>query len=131
VSLDNHVSGVVGTEQGGQSVTYPVRSWRPAWRVLALALVIAALPLPALAGDSSQPVAKPGIRASVAKIAASAPLAASASQATTDGKATLNTKSFFKTPAGMIVIAVVGAGAGFAIYSAKHDRIHSVVRSGQ
>jgi hypothetical protein len=112
-------------------VTYSVRTWRPAWRVLALAVAIAALPLPALAGDPSQPVARPGIRASAAKIAASAPLAASASQGTQDAKASLNSPSFFKTPAGMIVIAVVGAGAGFAIYSASHDRIHSVVRANQ
>jgi hypothetical protein len=113
-------------------VTAPVRSWRPGWRALALALVIAAVPLPCLAGDTGQPVAKPGIRASAAKVAATARLADAAAQATpTDGKAQLSSPSFFKSPVGIAVLAVVGAGAGYAIYSASHDRIHSVVRSTQ
>jgi hypothetical protein len=33
--------------------------------------------------------------------------------------------TFFKTPAGIAVVAVMAAGAGYAIYSAQHDRIHS------
>jgi hypothetical protein len=112
-------------------VTEPVRSWRPVWRALALALVIAAIPLPALAGDDGQQVAKPGIRASAAKVAATARLADNAGQGTTDAKAKLNSPSFFKSPAGMVVIGVLAAGAGYAFYSASHDRIHSVVRSNQ
>ncbi len=112
-------------------MTAPVRSWRLAWRVLALALVIAAIPLPSLAGDTSQQVAKPGIRASAEKVAATARLADSAGQATPDGKAQLNSPSFFKSTAGIVVLAVVGAGVGFAVYSASHDRIHSVVRANQ
>jgi hypothetical protein len=33
--------------------------------------------------------------------------------------------TFFKTRTGVIVAAVTVAGAGYAIYSAQHDRIHS------
>jgi hypothetical protein len=98
------------------------------WRVLALALVVAAIPLPALAGGPGQPAARPGIRASAANVVASTPLAHSASQATQatpDAKAQLDSGSFFKTPAGLAIIAVVAAGAGYAIYSTRHDRINS------
>jgi hypothetical protein len=31
----------------------------------------------------------------------------------------------------MICLAVVGAGTAYALYSAKHDRIHSVARQNQ
>jgi hypothetical protein len=33
--------------------------------------------------------------------------------------------SFFKTPTGAVVLAVMAIGVGYAIYSAQHDRIHS------
>jgi hypothetical protein len=33
--------------------------------------------------------------------------------------------TFFKTPTGAVVLAVMIVGAGYAIYSAQHDRIHS------
>lgn len=104
---------------------YSVRTWRPALRVLALALVIAAVPLPGLAGEPSQPVARPGIRASAVNLAATTPLARAQSQSTQDAKANLESGSFFKTPVGIAVIAVVAAGAGYAIYSTRHDRIKS------
>jgi hypothetical protein len=93
-------------------------------------VVIAAIPLPSFAGEGSQPVARPGIRASAAKIATTAPLAAAQSQAGPD-KASLNSGSFFKSPAGIVVLAVVAAGAGYALYSAKNDRIQSVTRAKQ
>jgi hypothetical protein len=94
---------------------------------------MAAVPLPSLAGEPTQPVARPGIRASAATIAATATLAdtSAQAQAPSDGKASLNSPSFFKRPAGIAVLAVVFAGAGYAIYSASHDRIHSVVRQNQ
>ncbi len=37
----------------------------------------------------------------------------------------LRTKSFFKTRAGIATIIIFGAGVGYALYSAKDDRILS------
>jgi hypothetical protein len=84
-----------------------------------------------LMSGTSQPVAKPGIRASAENVAHSARLADAAGQGTPAGKAELSHPSFFKTPAGMIVLGIVAAGTGYAIYSASHDRIHSVTRANQ
>lgn len=32
---------------------------------------------------------------------------------------------FFRTRAGILVVAVMAAGVGYALYSTRHDRIHS------
>lgn len=106
-------------------MTYRDCTWRPALRVLALALVIAAVPLPGLAGEPSQTIARPGIRASAAAVVATTTLARSEGQSATDTKAQLESGSFFKTPVGVVVLAVVAAGAGYAIYSTRNDRIKS------
>jgi hypothetical protein len=114
-------------------VTHTVRIWRPrVLRVLALAVAIAAAPLPALAEDAAPPVqSRPGIAASVQKIAATETLATgakpqvAASQQGGTTSADLGSKSFFKTPAGIITLAVVGAGLGYALYSTSHDRVES------
>jgi hypothetical protein len=120
-------------------VNYPDRTSRPILRVLAIVLALA-VPVPALAADGSQPAAKPGIRASVATAVAAVRTTAlprrtlaskDASQGTPDRKAPLASRSFFKTTPGVIILAVVGAGAGYTIYSASHDRIHSVIRQTQ
>lgn len=108
-------------------------TWRLAFRVLALLLALAIVPLPAFAQQpTNQPTAKPGIRASIAKAVTSARVAPSKgqSQAPTDGKAQLGSGSFFKKPAGLLVIALVGAGTAYALYSASHDRIHSTIPNG-
>jgi len=88
-------------------------------------------PLPGLAADSPPqtpaPV-KPGIKASVdraaATLASSARVEARAAQPSTKtgGK---DTWSFFKTPAGALVLGAVAAGTGYAIYSTQHDRVNS------
>jgi hypothetical protein len=107
-----------------------VRSWRPLVRAVALALIVAAVPLPALAGDTPQAAPKAGIRASIDKVVAAQPVAPPPSRGQAAGAQSgntvdLNSPSFFKTPAGIMVIAVIAAGAGYAIYSASNDRIHS------
>lgn len=107
-----------------------VRPWRQGLRATAFALVLAAIPLPVLAEESTQPVARPSLKASIARAVANSAVAAPQAQhkvATAD-KSELGTPSFFKKPAGIIVLAVVAAGAGFAAYSASHDRVHSVIR---
>lgn len=95
-------------------------------RLIALALVIALAPLPVMAGPPGGQAGTATIRQSVAKIGATerlaaTPVAAARAQSETD----LSSKSFFKTPAGIITLALVGAGAGYALYSTKNDRIKS------
>lgn len=116
-------------------MTHLFRRWRTALRVLAIALIVAAIPLPSLAQQPGQ-AAQPRLQASIAPVvhavAVNAPKAtATKEQQQSDPKAQLGSKSFFKTPLGMTALAIVFAGCGFAIYSASHDRIHSVVRQGQ
>ncbi len=110
-----------------------VRFRRPsAARIGLLAIAIAAAPLPALAGESSATAAKPGpsIRTSVEKAVATQTLdttrtaRAQQSGTTTD----LGSTSFFKTPAGIVFLVAVVAGAGYALYSTSHDRVKSPAR---
>ena len=110
------------------------RTWRLAARALVLALVVAAIPLPSLAEETSKPVATAGIQASIAKAAAprnSVRRRQQAKPATTADKADLGSTSFFKKPVGIAVLAIVGAGIGYMAYSLSNDRIHSVVRQNQ
>jgi hypothetical protein len=98
--------------------------------VLAFALVLAIIPLSSWAEDTSRWAAKSPLQASVVKAAASAKLAPQAAPAAPD-KARPGSTSFFKKPVGVIVLAVVAAGACYGIYSASHNRIHSVTRANQ
>jgi hypothetical protein len=112
-----------------------VRTWRLPLRTLALVLIAAAVPWPCLAGDPGQPAAKPRLQASIGPIAKDiatrpAPAARPAARAAQASKEDLGSTSFFRKPAGLAVLAVVAAGAGYAIYSASHDRIHSTVPPG-
>jgi hypothetical protein len=100
-------------------------------RAVALALILAAIPLPALAGDSTNAVPAPGLRASIAKAATSGSAELAQDKPQVPDRAKLGSTSFFKSPAGIATIIVVALGTGFAVYSASHDRIHSVVRSTQ
>jgi hypothetical protein len=99
---------------------------------LGVALAVAAPPIAAAA--SSEP-ARPSIdfNAAVVKVVAAGRLASkTAARAQTPARPAGDNKpdsaSFFRTPLGLTVIAVVGAGTGYAVYSAKHDRIHSTAR---
>lgn len=106
----------------------------PVWRrtraltfVLAAAVTLA--PLPLAAADDPSP---PGLRASALRISSAerlvtpAPAEAKRTQAT--GEVDLKSGSFFKTPTGIVLIAVLAAGTGYAIYSTSHDRIKSQAR---
>ena len=110
-----------------------VRRWRPALWVIVLAVAVSAVPVPVLAQEKSPPAAAPGIQASIQKaiktpLPAPARVRARAQQATAEAP---GTGSFFKSPAGIAIIAILGAGTGYAIYTSRNDRIHSVVRQGQ
>ncbi len=119
-------------------MTVRLSTWRGALpRAVLLAVTVTLVPLPALAGETGQ-AAPTTIKASVAKIVAreavastSARAAAKAPQGRPADKSELGSTSFFKRPAGMICLAVVGAGTAYAVYSSKHDRIHSVIRQNQ
>ena len=105
------------------------RLWRPTLlRIVALGVVIAAAPLPALAGETapSTHAPPPSISASVQKIAKTEPLNANPrAAATTQGGADLTSKSFFKTPAGIIALVAAGTALGFTLYSTSNDRVSS------
>src|SRR4051812_15585519 len=95
-------------------------------RAVWIAVMLALTPLPLLASGAATPKTT-GIRASMERIAAreiAAPLkpaVRAARQTQTPG----GSPGFFKTRPGMVALAVMIAGTGYAVYSAQHDRIHS------
>jgi len=107
-----------------------VRTRRLFLCVLALALVLAAVPPPVLAEGPSPPAAKSALQASVQKIVATTKLAQSQSPSGVSqaDREKLASPSFFKSKVGITVIAVMAVGTGYALYSTKHDRIHSQAR---
>jgi len=107
-----------------------LRTWRLAARVLVLAMVVAAVPMPSLAGEPPTPPATP-LKASIEKAAASHSEALQQAKPAAIDKTELGSNSFFKKPVGIAVLAIVGAGIGYMAYSMSNDRIHSVVRQGQ
>jgi hypothetical protein len=102
--------------------------------MLALVLVAATVPWPCLAADPGQPAPRPRLQASIApivrQVAAKSDTGGAVVRAKQADKEQLGSTSFFKKPAGIAVILALAAGAGYAIYSASHDRIHSTVPSG-
>ena len=106
--------------------------WRRARvRAIAVGMTVALTSLPLVAAEADRPATPPTLTAAIARAAASEPLAAataSRAQTANAGAPNLESKRFFKTPFGMAVIAIVGAGTAYAVYSAQHDRIHSAVR---
>lgn len=97
-------------------------------RALLLVAGVALIPLPAMAADSARPPKTRTLEASMARIVARDLRTAAATPAAKVRPAQGNDKSspsFFRTPAGVLVAAVMIAGTGYALYSAQHDRIHS------
>lgn len=100
-------------------------------RVLVLAVVAALAPLPLAAADQNTP--PPGLKTSAAKIGAAERLVgpkAPAVQAQKEPASGVGAQSgsFFRTPAGIALVAVLAAGTGYALYSTSHDRIKSQAR---
>lgn len=104
-----------------------VHMWRSAVIPLLVALVVTAAPLPCAAEGAGQPTAGPGLKASVDTAASTlasakaAPGTEAARQAGGEAKSPAS-KAFFKTPVGIVVLAIVAGGVGYAVYSAHHDR---------
>lgn len=104
--------------------------WRGAIpRAVLLAVVASLVPIPVMASDA-KPAQKPGtIQASMREVVAREvaamtprPAAAARAQQSTTSKESV---AFFKTGPGMVALAVLAAGVGYAIYSTQHDRIKS------
>jgi hypothetical protein len=103
-------------------------------RVGVLSVAIAAAPLPAVAGETSATASKPGpsIRTAVEKVVAAQTLneartparAQEAGQTTTD----LGSRSFFRTPGGILALVALGVGVGLTLYSTSNDRVKSPAR---
>jgi hypothetical protein len=108
------------------------RGWRD--RALMLVLSLALIPLPAAASEAaSSTPGVPAVKANAKQVslkegaalaAARTPLASTASARRQDATAK-SSPAFFKTKGGAIALAVMVAGVGFALYSAKDDRITS------
>jgi hypothetical protein len=128
-------AGLDSENQGGATVKGKPSVWRStSARVIALGVVLVLTPLPAAAAETSPPT-KPSIdfNAAVLKFAATARPAparhAGAQPPRSAGReSAADSPSFFRTPLGVAVIAIVGAGTAYALYSANHDRIHSATR---
>jgi len=117
-----------------------------------LAVAVALVPLPVSAGALSTPqkptpppapvagIVKPAqpLRAAIEKIDArdfkptvtSRRTSRRSTRGSTTGSAQTTTAgkespAFFKSGAGIAVLAVVAVGVGYALYSSSHDRIHS------
>lgn len=122
--------------RGGISVTVRIQSWRGA---VARAMVLAVItPLPAAASDSGKGVQEPTLEASMARPTLKAsmeqivvrdlsdrPAPSTAARAARQSPQANQSTPFFKSRPGMIAVAVMIAGTGYALYSAKQDRIHS------
>jgi hypothetical protein len=93
------------------------------------AVVVGLMPCSALAGDVTVPPKAP-LRTALAEVRTrdvtppprSAPVARRSDQSANPAT---ESASFFKSKTGVLVLAAFGIGAGYALYSTKHDRIHS------
>jgi hypothetical protein len=62
----------------------------------------------------------------IQQAAAVTPIAPARAQATTGvDKSERSSPSFFKKPVGIVVLATLAAGVGYALYSTQNDRIIS------
>lgn len=124
-------------------MTVRLTHWRGSLRRAAFVALVAALPPlplaaasePATAASAATPAAaKPNtiqaaVHAAAVREAAVVVAPRAKSQATAkraeQSSAAKQKPSFFKSGPGAVALAVMGAGVGYAIYSASHDKINS------
>lgn len=99
-------------------------------RAFALAVMTAFIPLPAAASDTAtNPPQAPKIKASmeriVARDVAATPVRKAVVRKDSQAGSSATSPGFFKTGPGIVALAVMAAGTGYALYSTSHDRIHS------
>lgn len=101
---------------------------RPVAGAVALLLVLAVVTPPAQAAEArSKNSAKAPLATSIANKVAALKPAPRAFQTPTGGP---DSRSFLRTPVGMVAVVVMAAGLGFATYSAfkDNDAVHSPIR---
>lgn len=116
-------------------MTVRLTGWRGAWvRAGSLTLIAGLIALPAAARDARDAAKAPSVKsqrstptlkASMETIVARDLAAVKPAPATARRQQNTGSASFFKTGPGMVAAAVLIAGTGYALYSSKHDRIHS------
>jgi hypothetical protein len=106
-----------------------VRSCKSMTRGLWLVVITSLVPLPAVAAGPASKETPRGISASMERIVAREVAAKPAREPVVrearQAAAPASSAGFFRTGPGMIALAVMAVGTGYAIYSAQHDRIHS------
>lgn len=110
-------------------MTVRLTEWRGALpRAVLLAVTAALVPLPVAASDTKTAPKAKTIQASmqemVARDVAAAPARVARGRAEQGGQSK-ESAAFFKTGPGMIALAVMIGGTGYALYSSRHDRITS------
>ena len=97
-------------------------------------VAVALIPWTAAAGETTPP--RQPLRTALADVRtreltpsgpsrATAQRSSRATQSAQSSNPALESPSFFKTRTGVVVLAAVAVGAGYALYSASHDRIKS------
>ena len=94
---------------------------RTAALALSATVALGAAAVPCAAGETA--AAKPGGKLTRLSPASREVLASAKSGARSQAAAPSPPGSFFKTTRGKVTVALMGAGAGFALYSIHHDRI--------
>ena len=92
--------------------------------VMTALLTLAAAPAMAASPDPTTPVSFSS--SAVAKVVAKADAPTAAAKAAP--KQATASKGFLKTRTGLLVLAVMAVGTGYAIYSSKEDRIRGINR---
>jgi hypothetical protein len=96
-----------------------------------IAALLSTMAAPAFAASPSTPTTpslSPFSAAAVERVVKSTPAPVAKTPAKTPAKAKQASGSFIKSKMGMAVIAVFAVGTGYAIYSAKEDRIRGLNR---
>jgi hypothetical protein len=103
-----------------------------------LAIAVTLVPLPLFAADPAAAASAQPLKASIAMHAKRDALVTTVKQSAPKAQSAMRMQKndpqqpgFFRSPAGIACLAVIAAGTGYALFSASHDRIHSVARQNQ
>jgi hypothetical protein len=107
-------------------------------RAAILAIALTLVPLPLFAADPAAASPTQPLKTSISMHAKRDVLVTTAKQSASNTQSAKRAQTndphqpgFFRSPAGIACLAVIAAGTGYALYSASHDRIHSVARQKQ